>query len=122
MIGKICTILTPYYDSKSKQMTIKSRPALIIAQADSSDFNVLPVSKVSDKSKIDEFYDIPLDTNIYPLLNLTTFSYVRTHKQTTVNVREIGKVFGNMKGDYPDLYQTVVDKLKAYNERIYNMM
>lgn len=122
MIGKICSISTPYYDIKSRQMKIKSRPALVIAQADVSDYNVLPVSKVSDRSKVDSTYDIPLDPNVYPKLNLTVYSFVRTHKQTVVNKQQMGRIWSDMKVDYPELYQTVTDKLESYYKQIIDNM
>lgn len=122
MIGKICSISTQYYDTKLHQMKIKSRPALVIAQADIGDYNVLPVSKVSDKSKVDVIYDVPLDPSAYPKLNLSAYSYVRTHKQTVVNRGQMSRIYGDMKHDYPNLYQTVADKIKDYNKQIIDNM
>ena len=120
MIGKLCTTLMKYYDRQLGRMAFKRRPVLIIAQSDCSDYNVLPVSKVTDRSKLDPVFDIPLDPKVYPSLNLSVFSYVRTHKQTVINAREIGTVFGDMKQDYPDLYLNVVSKLEDYNKQIFD--
>ena len=120
MIGKLCVSLIKCYNRATKSMEFKPRPALIIGKSDSGDYNVLPVSKVSDRSKIDPVYDVPLDPNVYPLLNLTVYSYVRTHKQTVVNYREMGRTFGDMKQDYPDLYLDVVSKLEDYNKQIFD--
>lgn len=122
MIGKICSISTPYYDSRERQMKIKSRPALIIAQADISDYNVLPISKISDKSKIDPVYDIPIDPNKYPKLNLSVYSYIRTHKQTVTNKSQISKIWGDLKEDYPELYVAIADKIEKYNKYIIDNM
>lgn len=65
MIGKAYTSSVPYYDRQEKRQKFKSRPCLIIGQADPGDYVILPISSVSDKSKIDPVYDIPLNCSIF---------------------------------------------------------
>ena len=50
-----------YYDKTKQKMSFKGRPVLIIGEADKNDYNVLPVSRVTDKKYLDPFYDIPID-------------------------------------------------------------
>ncbi len=119
MIGKVCYSLTPYYDKTIGRNSFKKRPVLIIGNADSGDYNVLPLSRVTNSKMIDAYYDIPVSPLVYPKLNLTTLSYVRTHKQTFVNQASISsQIMGDMKSDYPDLYLDVLSKLEDYNKKL----
>ena len=59
MIGFLCCSTLPYYDFAAKQNKFKIRPVLIIGRADTGDYNVLPVSRVTNKQFIHPFYDIP---------------------------------------------------------------
>lgn len=64
----------PYYDIVSGNIKFKARPVLLIKaekNEGSSDFTVLPLSSISVKMNINSEYDIPIDKNVYPLLNLT---------------------------------------------------
>ena len=104
-------------------MSFKYRPAVVIGIADSGDYNVLPVSTVSDPTKIDINFDIPIDPAKYPKLNLKKFSYVRTHKQTVVHMASMRAVSGNVsdiKSDYPKLFYEIMSKLEQYNKRLLN--
>ena len=56
MIGKIYTVLFPYYDRKLQRNPYKKRPILIIAGSRNNDFTVLPVSSVSIKKNLDIEY------------------------------------------------------------------
>ena len=80
MIGKVCTSTFPYFNKKSGKNEFKGRPVLIIGSADSTDYAALPLSRVTKSEFIDDDYDICVKPNIYPNLNLTAISYVRTHK------------------------------------------
>ena len=77
MIGKICIFVSPFYDNVKKQNSFKARPCLVIGIADAGDYNVLPVSKVTNRKNIDSDYDIPIDPYNYPKLKLNDPSYVR---------------------------------------------
>ena len=120
MIGEIRKIITPFYDQKAHRMSMKSRPGLIIAQADSDDYILLPISKVSDQRKIDPDYDIKVDPSVYPMLSLNCVSYIRTHKQTVVHSAEIGDRISNMKVDCEDLYLEVLAKRDQFSAEITN--
>ena len=121
MIGKVCWIVTPYYDSSKQRNSFKSRPALIIGAPDSGDYNILPISRVTIKSNLDANYDLQIDPAKYPLLNLKSTSYIRVHKQTCVHMAAVSfPPIGDMKTDYPDLFLHVMEKLEEYNEKLIN--
>lgn len=48
MTGKAYVSTFQYYDVRSKKMSFKSRPVLVIGQADASDYAVLPISRVTN--------------------------------------------------------------------------
>lgn len=118
MIGEIRGILTPYYDLVQNKHSFKKRPALIIAQADASDYVVLPISRVTRKQNLDIVYDVLVDPAVYPLLNLTAISYIRTHKQTIVHFSEIGKIYGDLKSNYEELYIEILEKRELFSKLI----
>lgn len=120
MIGEIRKVITPFYDRRTRRMSMKSRPGLIIAQADSDDFIILPVSTVSDQRRIDPNYDVKVDPAVYPMLSLNCVSYVRTHKQTVIHLAEIGDKISNMKTDYEDLFLEVLAKRDQFSAEITN--
>lgn len=103
---------------KSKTTKFKFRPALILAQADDSDYVVLPISSVSIRKNLDAIYDIEIDPKEYPKLNLNKLSYIRTHKQTIMNKAEILGLIGNLKQEYEDLYLQVLEKRDEFNADI----
>lgn len=119
MIGKVCYSLMPYFNAAAKTNAFKSRPVLIIGVADSGDYNVLPLSRVTNSRMIDKDYDVPVSPAAYPKLNLTAQSYVRVHKQTVVNKNSIStKNMSDMKTDYPDLFIDILSKLEDYNKKL----
>ena len=118
MIGEIRTVLTPFYDARTSSMSIKSRPGLIIAKADSQDYVLLPVSTITRQWNVDPVYDIEVDPSVYPLLGLNKRSYIRTHKQTVVHGAEIGKFIGDLKGTYSELYLEVLTKREQFSAEI----
>ena len=119
-IGEIRKALTPYYDLSKNAMSIKSRPALIIAQADSEDYVVLPISRITRRNNRDATFDIEIDPSVYPLLNLNAISYVRTHKQTIIHKAEIGDLIGDLKTDYSELYLQILETRERFSEEITN--
>ena len=120
MIGKIYYCLTPFYNSLVHKKGFKGRPVLIIGIADSGDFNVLPVPRITSSINIDHDFDIPIDPVKYPKLGLSDFSYIRVHKQTTVNRGDLANQIGDMKVDYDDLYLSILTKLEEYNIKLIN--
>lgn len=112
--GNICISLTPFYNTATGKSDFKKRPVLVLGAADSGDYNVLPISRVTNPRHIDPCYDIQVDPSVYPSLNLTALSYVRTHKQTVVNKSSLNDI-SNMKVEYPDLYSQILDRLVQYN-------
>lgn len=121
MIGKICISTTPYYDNMTHKQRFKKRPVLIIGQADSSDYNVLPISRVTNSKNLDPNYDIKVDPIVYPNLKLNALSYIRVHKQTVLNYASLNSI-ADLKYDYPQLFQKVIDKLKEYNNELYKLV
>ena len=79
MIGKVCLFIAPFYDTTTNQNAFKTRPSLVIGEADSGDYNILPISRVTNRKYLDSDYDILVNPSIYPKLNLDVISYVRVH-------------------------------------------
>ena len=121
MIGTIRKVSTPFYDVHAGQMRYKSRPGLIIAKADNSDYVVLPVSRVTRSENINPTYDIKIVPAEFPLSNLREKSYVRTHKQTTVNEAQILGEISDLKNTYEDLYLEILQKREEFNRIITDM-
>lgn len=118
MIGEIRWSLIPFYDVVQQRNCFKRRPALLIAQADSSDYVALPVSRITRQANINPIYDIKVDPATYPNLNLTAVSYIRTHKQTIIHAGAITDLLGNLKSEYPDLYVEVLAKQEQFSNEI----
>ena len=91
---------------------------LVLAKADDDDYVVLPVSSIPDKRNIDPVYDVKIDLELYPKLNLTKTSYVRTHKQTVVHRASLRDEIGDLKFEYADLYLEILEKREAFNNLI----
>ncbi|MCM1269966.1 MAG: hypothetical protein NC247_04980 [Ruminococcus flavefaciens] len=117
MIGFLCNVLLPYYDKSMKKMSYKNRPALVIGKADGEDYNILPVSRVTNRLYLDAVYDVPVDPKIYPNSKLTAYSYIRVHKQTAANKSRM-RIISNFKEEYPDLFLAVLQKLEEYNKNL----
>lgn len=121
MIGTIRKVRTPFYDVRSDQMGFKSRPGLIIANADTNDYVVLPVSRVTRSENINPIYDVKIDPALFPALNLNAVSYIRTHKQTVVNRAQILDEISNLKATYEDLYLDILQKREEFSKEITDM-
>lgn len=117
MIGCLCNVLLPYYDKSMKTMSYKNRPALVIGKADEEDYNILPVSRVTNRLYLDAVYDVPVDPKICPNSKLTAYSYIRVHKQTVANKSRM-RIISNFKAEYPDLFLAVLQKLEEYNKNL----
>lgn len=120
MIGEIRKVLMQYFDLKQGKMLMKSRPALVIAQADANDYVILPISRITRQENRDPVYDIKVDPCEYPQLHLNAVSFIRTHKQTTAHRSQMSDMIGDLKTDYPDLFLRVLDTREQFSEEITN--
>lgn len=104
-------------------MNTKQRPFLIIKEENSTypkDLSALPISSVTKKNRLNLTYDIEIDKNIYPDLNLNKdISYIRTGKVQTINEKDlIKKVCDNFENTYPELYNKIRIKVQDYFDDI----
>lgn len=120
MIGKIYSSVTPFYDSAKGVNSFKRRPVLIIGGPRNNDYTVLPVSTITHKEHIDPEYDVHVEPNDYPKLNLNKTSYIRTHKQTMVHQGSLVRQIGDLKTEYEELYLNVLEKLEDFNKTLMN--
>lgn len=118
MIGRLYTSVFPFYDNKLHKMSYKSRPVLIVGQADQNDYVILPVSRVTNQSNLDDYYDVPLEPAAYPLANLIQKSYVRTHKQYTIHRGELVKDIVDFRSIYPDTYLDIIIKMEEFQKNL----
>lgn len=120
MIGKIYSSVTPFYDSVNGMNSFKRRPVLIISGPRNNDYTVLPVSTITHREHIDLDYDVKVDPEEYPNLNLNRTSYIRVHKQTVVHRASLVREIGDLKEEYEDLYLMVLEKLEDFNKMVMN--
>lgn len=118
MIGKAYVSIFKYYDSAKAKMSLKKRPVLIVGKADDTDYIVLPISRVSKRENLDEYYDVLLSPDAVPKLNLTQHSYVRTHKQSVVNIVELYREITDFKKDYMDIYLDIISKMEEFQKNL----
>lgn len=114
MTGKAYVSTFQYYDIRSKKMSFKSRPVLVIGQADTSDYVVLPISRVTNKANLDDYYDVPIDPTDAPKMNLKQLSYVRTYKQTVVNAASLTKEIIDFRTEYEEIYLKILSKVEEF--------
>lgn len=114
MIGKVYISVLPYYDVATKTTKFKGRPCLIIGQADIGDYIILPISTIPDKTKVNPYYDIFLDKAIFTFLNKD--SYLRTHKQTVINIAHLKQEISDFKKLYEEAYLEVLAKVNIFQE------
>lgn len=118
MVGKAYVSIFQYYDNRVHRMAFKSRPVLIVGQADSSDYVILPISRVTNQANIDSYFDVPIDPADVPLMNLTQRSYIRTHKQSVVHLGELTKVITDFRNEYEDIYLDVISKMEEFQKNL----
>ena len=116
MIGKAYKSRVTYYDRASKSQKFKSRPCLIIGQADAGDYVILPISSIPDKTKVDPVYDIPLDCSVFTFLR--NDSYLRTHKQTVVNIGSLKDQLSDFKSTYEETYIEALTKVEEFQNQM----
>lgn len=123
-IGKIIYSRFPYFNVKTNKKSYKSRPVLIIGterEAYPCDFNVFPVSKISNKRYLDDNYDIELNAADCKKLNLTEIpSFIRVHKQSVISSNDMSKnILNDLSEVCPDIYETIKEKHSEYSETLF---
>lgn len=118
MIGKAYVSIFKYYDNIRGKMSFKKRPVLIVGKADNTDYIVLPISRVTKRENLDEYYDVLLNPDAVPKFNLTQYSYVRTHKQSVVNIVELYREITDFKKDYMDIYLDIISKMEEFQKNL----
>ncbi len=122
MIGTVCISAFKYYDSAKRRMAFKGRPVLVIGKADDSDYVVLPISRVTKRENLDAYYDYEIRPETYAdsALKLSAVSYVRTHKQAVLNEAEITKQVMNLKEEFPEDYNKIIDLVEEFQKKLIN--
>ena len=118
MIGKAYVSVFPFFDIKTNRQSYKSRPVLIIGQADITDYVVLPISRVTNRSHLDSYYDVEVKPDNVPLMRLKETSYIRTHKQTIANEGSLTKEIVNFRKEYEELYLTIISRVEEFHKKI----
>lgn len=118
MIGKAYVSTFQFYNNHTHKMEFKNRPILIVGQADSTDYVVLPISRVTNFANLDNNYDVPIEPSDVPLMNLKQRSYVRTHKQCVIHLGELTKEIVDFKNEYPDIYINIITKMEAFQNHL----
>lgn len=118
MIGKAYISIFQFYDKNQNRMNYKKRPVLIIGKADDSDYVILPISSVSNRSKLNPVYDYPISPLTVPSMGLKVASYIRTHKQAVVHKGSLTKEIINFKKEYPDDYKKVLLKVEEFQKEL----
>lgn len=118
MIGKAYWATFKFYDSLRHKMAFKKRPVLIIGKADTRDYVVLPISRVTQKGNLDLHYDFEMQIADYPALSLKAISYIRTHKQAITNEGELADCIADFKTEYPDAYLSVLALVEEFQKEL----
>lgn len=118
MIGKAYVSTFKYYNNRTHRLDFKNRPVLIIGQADSTDYVILPVSRVTNQNNLDHHYDVVLEPEKVPLLHLKERSFVRTHKQSIVNAGELTRKIVDFRKEYPDIYRTIIARMEEFQKNL----
>lgn len=122
LIGEVRGSRFPYFNSNTQQIEFKNRPVLIInceKEYGPCDLTVLPISTIPRKQNIDLTYDVPIDVTTYNKLSLNRNYFCRTSKVSTVYSRELtASTMGNIKIEYPKLYNEIITKFKLFTDKI----
>ena len=118
MIGKAYISTFKYYDNRTHRMAFKNRPVLIVGQADACDYVVLPISRVTNQGNVDGYYDVAVEPEDVPLVNLTQRAYIRTHKQSVVHLGELTKEIVDFRNEYEDIYFDVISKMEEFQKNL----
>ena len=118
MIGYAYVSSFPYYDMQTRQMRFKNRPVLVIGRADSKDYVVLPISRVTNRAHLDAHCDVEVKPGDVPLMNLHSTSYIRTHKQTVLYAASLIRPIVDFRTEYPDVYIDVIAKVEEFQKNM----
>ena len=118
MVGKAYTALFKFYDNSLQRMSYKKRPILVIGKADSNDYVMLPISRVTNSLNLSAEFDLKIEPTDVPLLNLSQTSYIRTHKQEIINRAQIDRLIVDFKTEYPDVYIECLGKVEEFQKRL----
>lgn len=118
MIGKAYISVFKFYDNKNHKMSFKKCPVLVVGQADAANYVILPISRVTNKANLDDYYDVEITPNAVPLMNLTQTSYIRTNKQGVVNIGELTKEIVDFRKEYADTYRIVIEKMEEFQKKL----
>ncbi len=118
MIGKAYISTFKYFDNRTHRMAFKNRPVLIVGQADSSDYIILPVSRITNQGNVDSYYDVSIEPADVPLMNLTQRSYIRSHKQSVVHLGELTREIVDFRKEYEDIYLDVISKMEEFQKNL----
>ena len=118
MIGKAFVSTFQFYNNRTHRMEFKNRPVLIVGQADATDYVILPISRVTNSANLDADYDVPIEPQDVPLMNLKQTSYIRTHKQSIVHSGELTREIVDFRKEYSDKYADVIAKMKEFQKNI----
>lgn len=118
MIGKAYVSAFQYYDIRNKKMSFKGRPVLVIGRADDSDYVVLPISRVTNRANLDEYFDVPIEPKDVPKMNLKQLSYIRAHKQAVVNAASLTKEIVDFRSEYEEIYTDVLVKVEEFQSEL----
>lgn len=99
-------------------MSFKKRPVLIIGQADTTDYVILPISRVTNRDNFDTYFDVQIEPTNVPLMNLLQCSYVRTHKKSVVHIGELDREIVNFREEYQDIYLDIIAKMEEFQKSI----
>lgn len=123
-IDKLTTSRIPFYDNRSGKMKVKQRPILVIGVEKDSfpcDFNVLPVSTISNYHHRDVQFDYEIGKEKCDQMSLKwSPSFIRVHKQSTCYSRDVDRrYFCDLSKDHSDLYREIVDLHQQFNETLF---
>ena len=118
MIGKAYISTFKYFDNRTHRMAFKNRPVLIVGQADSSDYIILPVSRITNQGNVDSYYDVSIEPADVPSMNLTQRSYIRSHKQSVVHLGELTREIVDFRKEYEDIYLDVISKMEEFQKNL----
>ncbi len=118
MIGKAYVSVFQYYNNTTHKMDFKRRPVLIVGKSDSTDYVILPISRITNRQHLDSYYDIEIKKQDFPLMNLKADSYIRTHKQTVIHEGELTQCIVDFKSEYNDTYKDVMKRMSEFQDSI----
>ncbi|MDQ0412741.1 hypothetical protein [Mesobacillus stamsii] len=115
-VGKVCKSLEKYFDTRTGRIKVKSRPVLIIGFEDTYDnpikidYEVLPISSLANINP-DPNFDFYLNEDTYNLIGLDRPSYIRSHKTSWTNVKNmrIDEMLGDLKQALPATFNSIIE-------------